>query len=273
MKEEPVTDPMVRQFLLGKVDEEERQRIESLFITDPEIKERILAAEQELIDDYLDDRLTGEDRELFLLMHGATPAQQRRLRIAKSINDWIDTSTEESRPQPTVSTWERLVERFRFRPIVVIPAVATAVIAIVLALLWINATLDRRDQERAAREPRIARPKQVQGPSQALTLSPVSVRSAESPNELLKRSDVQNVELHLAWIQPDRYPVYRAILRRVGYENPLTAGDIKPEDDGTVVLNVPARGLTRGEYQVELTGIAPDGATGPAAVYRFTVRE
>ena len=44
MKEESVTDGLLRQFLLGRVDDEERQRIESLFITDPQSRERVLAA-------------------------------------------------------------------------------------------------------------------------------------------------------------------------------------------------------------------------------------
>ena len=34
MKEELLTDALLREFLLGKVDEEERERIESLFLTD-----------------------------------------------------------------------------------------------------------------------------------------------------------------------------------------------------------------------------------------------
>jgi hypothetical protein len=283
MKEEPLTDALMRQFLLGKVDEEVRQRIESLFMTDAETKERILAVEQELIDDYLDNRLSSEDRELFLQLHGATPAQQRRLRIAKSINDWIDTSndwvdpsTEQSRPAPTVSIWRRLRERFTLRPIVVIPAVATAILAIVLAILWLNARLDQQDQQRAPVNQTIARPsdRSPQDQVASLTLSPVAPRSGDSSNELLKRSDVQIVELRLVWIQDVRYPAYRAVIRRVSDENPLPSIDLTPEADGTLLIKLPARVLTGGDYRIELTGIGPDGTTtGFAEHYNFTVRE
>ena len=34
MKEELLTEALLREFLLGKVDEEERERIEDLFLTD-----------------------------------------------------------------------------------------------------------------------------------------------------------------------------------------------------------------------------------------------
>ena len=88
MKEEAATDASLRQFLLGRVEDEERQRIESLFITDSVMRDRVLAAEQKLMDDYLEDSLSTADRESFLSLYGDTAAQRRKLRIAKSIQEW-----------------------------------------------------------------------------------------------------------------------------------------------------------------------------------------
>ena len=88
MKDEGLTDALLREFLLGKVNEEERERIEGLFLTDSQARERVLTAEQDLIEDYLEDGLTGEDKDLFLERYGQTPAQQRQLRINKSIKVW-----------------------------------------------------------------------------------------------------------------------------------------------------------------------------------------
>src|SRR5215213_4214490 len=94
MNEKLVTETLLRQFLLGKVDDEERQRIESMFVTGAFSNERVIAAEQHLIDDYLDDSLTPADKERFLAQYGDTPAAQRKLRIAKSIQDWAATSAD-----------------------------------------------------------------------------------------------------------------------------------------------------------------------------------
>src|SRR5688572_1721425 len=88
MNDEILTDALVREFLLGKVDEKERERVEGLFLTDSQARERVLAAEQDLIEDYFEDSLTAADKELFLARYGETPAQQRQLRINKSIKDW-----------------------------------------------------------------------------------------------------------------------------------------------------------------------------------------
>ena len=85
MKEEPVSDALLRQFLLGQVDDQERQRLESMFVTGALSKERVIAAEQHLLDDFLDDSLTAKDREQFLAQYGDTPEAQRKLRIARSI--------------------------------------------------------------------------------------------------------------------------------------------------------------------------------------------
>ena len=49
MKEEKVSDALLRQFLLGTTDEEEREHIEGLFLTDSDLRDRVLAIEQEYI--------------------------------------------------------------------------------------------------------------------------------------------------------------------------------------------------------------------------------
>ena len=94
MNEEPVSDALLRQFLLGQVDDQERQRLESMFVTGALSRERVMAAEQHLLDDFLDDSLTPADRERFLAQYGETPAGQRKLRIAKSIQDWAAMGAE-----------------------------------------------------------------------------------------------------------------------------------------------------------------------------------
>src|SRR5215204_4233426 len=88
MKEEILTDDLLREFLLGKVDEEERERIEGMFLTDSQACARVLAAEQDLIEDYLEDSLTATDKDIFLSRYAYTTAAQRKLRINKSIKDW-----------------------------------------------------------------------------------------------------------------------------------------------------------------------------------------
>jgi hypothetical protein len=103
MKEESMTDALVREFLLGKLaDEEERERIESLYLTDPQTRERVLTLEEELIEEYLEESLTKADNERFLARYAQTGEQRRKLRINKAIKDWAVAKASE--PQTATAT-------------------------------------------------------------------------------------------------------------------------------------------------------------------------
>src|SRR5215813_294239 len=128
VKEEILPDALLREFLLGKVGDEERVRIESLFLTDPEAREKVLVIEQELIEDYLEDSLNAADREKFLLRYGQTAEQVQQLRITKAIKDWALRENASQTVPAELSTWQRLCTRLRLRPVFVIPIAVTAVI-------------------------------------------------------------------------------------------------------------------------------------------------
>jgi hypothetical protein len=64
--------------------------MERLFLTKLEVAEMILAAEEELIDDYLENRLTPAESQKFLERYARTPVQRRRLRIRTSIKNWAE---------------------------------------------------------------------------------------------------------------------------------------------------------------------------------------
>ena len=108
MNEESVTDAELRQFLLRNVDKNERQRIESLFVTNSLLRGKVLAAEQDLIEDYLEDSLNTADKEKFIGQYADTRAQRRKLRITKSIKDWAILAG-----AAKISGWGRLRGRLR----------------------------------------------------------------------------------------------------------------------------------------------------------------
>src|SRR5690242_18646773 len=120
-----MNDALLREFLLGKVTDEVRERIESLFVTDPQTRERVLAVEQDLIEDYLEGTLSAEDRERFVERFAHTVEQQRKLRITRSIKD---RAIAEAKPVVVqVPVWRR--------PFVV-PIAAVVLITIVIAAIW-----------------------------------------------------------------------------------------------------------------------------------------
>src|SRR5678815_2279199 len=179
MNEEPVSDALLRQFLLGQVDDQERQRLESMFVTGALSRERVMAAEQHLLDDFLDDSLTPEDRERFLAQYGETPSEQRKLRIAQSIHDLAATSRTGA-GAAAGSRWSRLFERVWLKPVVAVPIAAVVLIAIVVGVVALRSTWDKH---RAMQQEfvRLNSPSMLREPSVgSVTLTPGTVRSAEA---------------------------------------------------------------------------------------------
>jgi hypothetical protein len=277
MNEELLADAALREFLLGKVDDEERARIESLFLTDPEAREKVLVVEQELIEDYLEDGLTTEDRERFLLRYGQTPEQRQQLRIDKAIKEWALRESAAAQTNPaSLSAWDRLRTVLRIRPGFVIPIAVATMIAIVVAGIWLNTRLKRDAIDRELAQlntPASLRETLPQTVSQ--DLSPLAVRSVDQQIEIKKSADIRYVELRLPWIQKERYSTYHAEVRRLDGDQSFTFPNLQGENSGryAIRLRLPARLLTRGQYQVKLNGSDAGGNASQVEEYQFTVLE
>lgn len=269
------SDALLREFLLGKVTDEDRQRIETLFLTDAEMKERIFAAEQELIDDYLDGALTTENRDQFLLQYGQTSEQQQRLRIAQSIKEWAHTESSGSQTVPAnSSSWGVLGAQLRSKRALFIP-IALAAVLLIVAVVWLRDLSEQRNR-RLAVEQELAQLNSPSGvredPSRILFvyLSPVTVRNAEQA-EIRSRSGIRIVELRLPWIQKDRYSSYQAEFRRVGGDESFTIRNLQAATDGTIRVRLPTHLLSRGQFQLRLSGVGAGGVDGDFEEYMFVV--
>jgi len=277
MNEQPVTDALLRRFLLGQTNDDERQLIESLFITDPVSKERILAAEQDLIEDYVEDCLDSEDRKRFLLQYAQTSTDQRKLRIMKSVKDWaVKEATVPPVNPARITFWHRIFAGFKLKPVFVIPIAATSMVVIIIAVFWLSRTPDQGRKEYLARQQELAqlndpaRQREVPSPSKVQELTPVSVRGVEQ-RELTTEDNAQEVELRLAWIQRESVPSYRASIQRVGDDESFSLGNLQAEGGKTIRILLPAHFLKRGTYRIELSGVDSSGAVRSAEEYTFSV--
>jgi hypothetical protein len=274
MNEEPVSDALLRQFLLGQVDDQERQRLESMFVTGALSRERVTAAEQHLLDDFLDDSLTPENRERFLAQYGETPAEQRKLRIAQSIHDWAATN-DTGVAAADGSRWSRLFGRVWLKPVVAVPITAVVLIAVVVAVVALRSRWEQQNLHLAMQQElvRLNSPSLVREYSvPAVTLTPGAVRSAEAEKEVLPSANAEFVELHLVWTQKERFPSYQATIRRFDEQERFNVGNLQLGDDNVIRLKLSSRYLTRGLYQIEISGVAANGAIGPAEEYTFVVK-
>ena len=273
-----VTDALLREFLLGRLADEDRERIEGLFLTDSPTRERVLALEQDLIDDYLEDSLSQGDKERFLARYAQTDEQRRTLRITGAIKDWAVREARAPHPAaPSVSVWSRFWTWLRLKPLFVVPIAVTIAIAIVLAIVWLNSRTEQRKhlaiEQELAQLNSPASLREVPPEMTSFDLRPVSVRSVGAQAELKIPAGIRLIELQLPWIQNERYSMYQAVVRRVSDRESFTISNLQAESNGryTIRLRLPAQILTRGDYQINLIGVAADGSASSSEEYSFVV--
>jgi len=238
----------------------------------------VLAVEQDLIDDYLEDSLSQGDKERFLSRYAQTDEQRRKLRITGAIKDWaVREARAPHLPAPKVSIWSRFWTWLQLKPRFLVPIAVTIVIAVVLAIVWLNSRTEERkhlaiEQELAQlNSPTSLR--EVPPQMTSFDLRPVAVRSVEQQVELRISAEIRLIELHLPWIRNERYPMYKARVQRLGDRESFTVPNLQAESDGryTIRLRLPTQMLRRGQYQINLTGIAADGSASSSEEYSFAV--
>jgi hypothetical protein len=259
-----IADVALRQFLLGAVDAEERLRIEGLFVTDAAFSERLLAIEQDLIDDYFEGALSEVERERFRKQYAATVSQREKLEVSRSVKEWADNQL-----RTTPSLKPRSIRWLR-------PMIAAVVVVVALLLiLWVSNKLEHRrhlaqEQELAQLNSQSALA-QVPAGMQSSTLSPINTRTIDQQLEV-ETGAAQVIELRLFWIQKERYPAYRAVFKRVKGSEAFTIQDLRAEQD-EIRLRIPAKLLTRGQFRIVLTGVTTEGGDGLSEEYDFSARQ
>ncbi len=285
MNEEHVTDAGLRQFLLGNLNEVERQRIEKLFISDSNWKQRILIAEEDLIEDYLEGSLSENEQQQFLAQYGYTPRHLRRLQITRLIKDYAIAEAD-----PPLTTCAQVPNRSPFFsklwPLnlrILIPAVAVVLVAVIAGLIFLVQWERGKSNEakrHAAIERELAELNSTDNSGQpsshvlSLVLPPVSVRSASTSNEVKLNPDTNFIDLRLIWMQKEEYSSYRAVLHRVGDSEQYTISDLKLQSDKSgraVIVRIDTQILRRGLYQIDISGIDNHATSGPGEEYTFTV--
>src|ERR1051325_3919236 len=79
---------LIRQYLLGELDEHEREQLEQRGITNPDYKQQVLITEEELLEDFVNGMLSQSELESFTRMYSSSPAQRRKVKIAQALNKY-----------------------------------------------------------------------------------------------------------------------------------------------------------------------------------------
>jgi hypothetical protein len=262
---------LVRQYLLGDLEDEQRQQFEQQLFADGDYFERVLMIEDELIEDFVFNLLPLSEERKFFEYFLSTPRQIQKLRNAQALKEYSE------RVAPPPSHKERIITFFRGRQLIAAVSLA-ALLVVCLAGIWILTRVSV-DQE-VAQLNAVGSPELNLGinqAEQAITLVPIRVRSG-AEIDLIEQSvsispATQVVQLRLQ-LAEDEYRDYQGILQREPDSRIFTLGNLKARETANgklLVVRAPARIFSPGEYRLLLSGTTPDGRQENLGSYAFRI--
>lgn len=278
----------VRRFLLGQLEENERQQVEETLMVDTGYREQVLLVEESLIEDYVDGILPADEQKAFETYFVASTQQRRRVKIARLLNTYSFPDLTDSDPPPAPPP--SLPRRWpiglvvRNHPVVFTSVVVASLLLILLGVfqgirLWReNAQYIEARQRKLEIEQELARlsntpANQLTTPTFPLALVPGALRDANNASTLSMPFTSEIIELRLI-LTGNVYPRYAVELNRVGGEETYRIDGLNGQQTGSgmaVVVRIPSRLLSRGDYKLSLIGIAPNGNKTKIGEYVFAV--
>jgi hypothetical protein len=271
----------MRQFLLGHLDEKEREELEQLVLSDAHTREKLLMVEDDLIEDYLEGSLAGDERDEFLHQFLSIPHQRNKLKIAKSLlrlaradaEAMSVTDTRQIEPEPTRQP--RGSRSF----LVYLPIAAGLVIAVTVGAIWLvkyrgNVAREKQIQAIESELVQLNASRENLPADQIATLivPAISPRSVAANSSLTLERRVLELWLPPGPKQTERYD---AVIQRVGGEGRYQIPDLRLQDhagEKVVRLRIFTRLLSPGTYRVRLNGLTPDGSVADTGEYTFEIQ-
>jgi len=286
----------LRRYVLGALTEDERAGIEHDYFERADVLDRMCVAEDDLIDDYLSDRLASEEHERFEQHYLATPRHRTRVAVVRALRtaSSLSASASGERHERVVSWWAAVQA---WPPLGQVALVA-ALVVLVAGGAWMLGTrsepttvsvrtsppsvspttpperqpLDQREPgapQRDAPAPPRAAPVVL-----AFSISPIHVRGADEPASLTIPTGTDIVRLHLQGEAGDqRLKRARAIVRTVAGQEVWrgrATGLVGSQPSALARIDIPAARLRPDDYIVELLDV--DSSSREAERYRYFVR-
>jgi anti-sigma-K factor RskA len=281
---------LIRKYLLGSLEGEEREQLEERVLSDADFRDRVLLVEENLIEDYTEGVLDETERQRFRQMFYANPQRRIEVQIVEGLKQHAATNwwtrlfgaVPDSRKsqRATVASVEASpfdsLSGFRKAAIAVALVLAVA-FAFFLVQRWFRSeqappllTEEQLRHDRIERElVRLNTSRESPPSTLAATLSPGlsrgddTQRTSEFPIVTLPRGS-ESAQLRLVLRRSDNeYRSFQAVLSLIGARDPykvdLTPVEMSPGVPA-LTLTLPAHVLGDGDYSVQLSGRAANGS-------------
>lgn len=255
----------LRRYVLGAATDEESAALEREYVERASALDRVAAVEDDLIDDYLLERLAQDERHMFETRYLASPRHRMRVAVVRRLHASSSAGSRERR-RATLHWWPAL-------------AVAATLVALVAAGVWFTPSIDSTPPGAAPSTPAGGtEPRGTQPPAApatvALLLSPIAVRAGGEPPTLVIPAGTEVVALLLEGEAGE--PAVergRAVVRTVAgdevWRGPATPAAGAPPQ-ALARLELPAGRLPPDDYIVELFDAG--GSGGEVERHRYFLR-
>lgn len=139
LKMETVDEKLAIRFLLGDLAEESRLKLEERFFEEDRFYEQLLAIQEELADDYVQDNLSPGERAQFEKHFLRSSRRRERVEFAAAFSRALTGSRARSiaKPARRVSWWESLTVFVRPQGIRLAAAASAAALALMIGAAWL----------------------------------------------------------------------------------------------------------------------------------------
>jgi len=294
-------DRELRRYLLGHLDEDARCRVESRLLSDGDYFELAEAVEDEVVEEYVDGRLSGGEKQSFekrlrhsaklnqrLLLHRALRRHARRSVFERWLSALTSWFTPALRPAPALAAvlivfcggaWGIYrIGQLQTQLVATTASIHQAVSARdSIAAMWNderlrNQALQRSIEKSDAELARLTKQTAVASIA-SFILTGATARGSSRTTRLQLPSGQPLVELRLD-IGIDDYRRYTAVLRDAQGRDLMTQtipSTQKTADTAYAIMPLPAALVPPGDYTIELRGVRAEGASERIDSYTFRI--
>lgn len=305
-----VWEKQIGQYLLGQLEDTEQRQLEERLMTQDDLFQQVQVLEDELIDEYLKNALSAQDRADFEKHFLSAPERRQKLRFAESFRSYVATAHEGTGKQPSKSSfWQTLWAGLRTLAPALRYGFAALLVGVLVGGLRMASTIQRlntqvaqirtekgslqereqqlqqqlEEQRRRSQEleqqlaltqaPGHKRP-ETSLSTLAVVLTAGLVRDSGTSNRLTITADTHLVELRLELADP-KYDNYRVVLQDGEGSEIRAVNKAKPQRLGSnqyIIVTLAAKDLPTDDYLLKLSGASKTGELDPITSYSVSVR-
>jgi hypothetical protein len=260
----------IRQYLLGTLSPERAAELEERLLIDSEVYEELLIAEDELIDQFIEGRMSPAEREEVETHFLRAPERKKQLSFSRTLKSYVSANTS-SRPEVSES-WARTgapspepPKKRSFRDLlfprnpVFAFSLTAALVLIIVGGVWLANRLNQTNQPQAI---------------WAVELTPGLQRDGGEITNLAIPANTDNIRLELD-LADDQFQSYQVEVLDISGRSVMTGKNLKAQTTSKgrriVPLEVKAALLSPGDYRAKLSALSAGGKVESLDTYPFKV--